>query len=52
MYSIFFLGAIMLADAFGVKIPSYLSPLVTFAVVGYFFLKSRNQLKKPVNKSA
>jgi Uncharacterized protein conserved in bacteria len=52
MYSIFFLGAIMLADAFGVKIPSYLSPFVTFAVVGYFFLKSRNQLKRPVNKSA
>jgi len=26
MYSIFFLGAIMLCDAFGVKTPSYLSP--------------------------
>jgi hypothetical protein len=46
MYSIFFLGAIMLFDSFGVKIPNYLSPLVTFAVVGYFFLKSRHHLKK------
>jgi hypothetical protein len=52
MYSIFFLGAIMLSDAFGVKTPNYLSPVVTFAVVGYFFLKSHNQLKKSVNKSA
>jgi hypothetical protein len=45
MYSVFFLGVIMLADSFGVKIPSYLCPLVTFAVVGYFFLKSRKHLK-------
>jgi uncharacterized protein len=45
MYSIFFLGAIMLADSFGLKIPSYVSPLVTFAVVGYFFLKSHRHLK-------
>ncbi|MDD4901555.1 MAG: DUF475 domain-containing protein [Patescibacteria group bacterium] len=46
MYSIFFLGAIMLFDSFGVNIPNYLSPLVTFAVVGYFFLKSCHHLKK------
>jgi uncharacterized protein len=46
MYSIFFLGLIMLADAFGVKIPSYVSPLVTFGVVGYFFLKSQKLLNK------
>lgn len=40
MYSILFLGAIMLADAFGVHIPSWVSPLTTFAVVGFFFWKS------------
>jgi uncharacterized protein len=45
MYSIFFLGAIMLADSFGMEIPSYVSPLVTFGVVGYFFLKSHRHLK-------
>ncbi|HTW96439.1 MAG TPA: DUF475 domain-containing protein [Candidatus Methylomirabilis sp.] len=44
MYSIFFLGIIMLADAFGVNIPSFLSPLLTFAVVGYFFLKSKREM--------
>jgi len=40
MYSILFLGMIMMADGFGMHIPSYLSPLLTFAVVGYFFAKS------------
>jgi uncharacterized protein len=41
MYSILFLGVIMLLDSFGFDIPSWLSPLVTFAVVIYFFQKSR-----------
>jgi uncharacterized protein len=40
MYSIFFLGMIMLLDSFGFEIPSWLSPVMTFAVVGYFFWKS------------
>ncbi len=47
MYSIFFLGIVMLADAFGIHVPSYVSPLVTFVVVGYFFLKSRNFIALP-----
>lgn len=41
MYSIFFLGAIMLLDSFGFHIPSWLSPVATFGVVGYFFYKSK-----------
>ena len=41
MYSILCLGIVMLLDGFGVHIPSYASPLITFAVVGYFFAKSR-----------
>ncbi|MBI4779258.1 DUF475 domain-containing protein [Candidatus Falkowbacteria bacterium] len=41
MYSILFLGIIMLLDSFGFHIPSWLSPVVTFAVVIYFFQKSR-----------
>lgn len=41
MYSILFLGMIMLADSFGVHIPEWLSPLITFAVIAYFFVKSR-----------
>lgn len=45
MYSILFLGAIMLLDAFGFHIPHWLSPIVTFAAVGYFFYKSRQEIK-------
>jgi len=44
MYSIFFLGVIMLLDSFGVNIPSWFSPVVTALVVGYFFLKSKKAL--------
>jgi hypothetical protein len=40
MYSIFALGIVMLAHAFGVHTPEWLSPLATFTIVGYFFLKS------------
>lgn len=45
MYSIFLLGIIMVLDSFGFNIPAWLSPLVTFVVVGYFFLKSKNHIK-------
>lgn len=41
MYSILFLGLIMLADSFGLDIPEWLSPIITFAVIAYFFVKSR-----------
>lgn len=46
MYSIFFLGMIMVLDSFGVHIPHYLAPLVTFGSIGYFFSKSVKELKK------
>lgn len=40
MYSILFLGLIMLADSFGAHIASWVSPVITFLIVGYFFVKS------------
>ncbi len=40
MYSILVLGTIMVLDSFGVHIPTWLSPVVTFAIVGYFLAKS------------
>ena len=40
MYSIFILGCIMVLDSFGVVIPSWVSPVVTFGVVGFFLFKS------------
>lgn len=45
MYSIFILGLVMLLDAFGVHIPSYVSPLATFLIVIYFFIRSSKYLK-------
>jgi hypothetical protein len=46
MYSILFLGCIMLFDAFGFEIPQWVSPVITFTMIGYFFLKSKSALKK------
>ena len=46
MYSIFFLGSIMLLDAFKFEIPSFVSPVITFIIVGYFFYRSWDELKK------
>ncbi|MBL8013139.1 MAG: DUF475 domain-containing protein [Candidatus Omnitrophica bacterium] len=40
MYSIFFLGIVMLADSFGVHVPHYFAPLITFGVIGFFLRKS------------
>ena len=45
MYSILFLGGIMLLDGFGFHIPHWLSPVITFGTVGYFFYKSQIELK-------
>jgi hypothetical protein len=44
MYSILFLGLIMVLDSFGYDIPAWLSPVITFGTVGYFFLKSKKEL--------
>ena len=40
MYSILGLGAVMVAEAFGAELPEWLTPLLTFAIVGWFFAKS------------
>jgi hypothetical protein len=46
MYSVLVLGVIMILDAFGLHIPPWLSPIVTFGIVGYFFYKSKLNLKE------
>jgi hypothetical protein len=51
MYSILLLGTIMLLDSFGLHIPNWVSPVCTFAVVGYFFIKSRRAIPVPVEQS-
>jgi len=40
MYSILCLGCIMVLDSFGFHIPNWVSPVITFGVVGFFLLKS------------
>ncbi len=41
MYSILILGVVMLLESFGFDIPPWVSPIVTFFIVGYFFYKSK-----------
>ena len=48
MYSILFLGMIMILDSFGFHIPEWFTPVVTAIVIGYFFIKSRLELKRIV----
>ncbi len=45
MYSILALGTIMLLDAFGFHIPHWVSPVATFAIIGFFFWKSYRAIK-------
>lgn len=47
MYSILFLGLVMLLDSFAFEIPSWVSPVITFGVVGFFFAKSKRALPLP-----
>jgi hypothetical protein len=35
----------MLMEGFGLHVPVWLSPVTTFGVVGFFFLKSRAELR-------
>ncbi|MEK7160136.1 MAG: DUF475 domain-containing protein [Patescibacteria group bacterium] len=46
MYSVLILGLIMVLDAFGFHIPPWASPIATFAIVAYFFYKSKINLKE------
>jgi hypothetical protein len=35
----------MILDSFGFHIPHWLSPIITFGTVGYFFFLSNRELK-------
>jgi hypothetical protein len=45
MYSILVLGIVMMCDGFGVSVPQWVSPLTTFAIVGFFFAKSLRAIR-------
>ena len=46
MYSLLFLGTIMILDSFGFHIPVWLSPVTATSIVGYFFWKSKKHNMK------
>ncbi len=46
MYSILCLGAVMIGDGFGAHIPEWVSPLVTFFAVGFFFVRSVLEVRR------
>lgn len=46
MYSVLFLGVVMVCDGFGLPIPEWISPFITFAVVGFFFGKSLREARR------
>lgn len=45
MYSILFMGFIMMFNSFGYNAPGWLPPVVTFAIVGYSFYISKREIK-------
>ncbi len=51
MYSIGFLGLVMILEAFGAHIQSWVSPVVTIGVVGYFFWRSIDENKTNGNNA-
>ncbi len=46
MYSILVLGIIMIAEVYGANLPPLISPVATFLIVGYFFLKSKKEINR------
>lgn len=50
MYSILVLGMIMIMHSFRFNVPEYLSPVATFAIIGFFFWKSKVHLKLTLSK--
>jgi hypothetical protein len=50
MYSILCLGMVMILNSFGFHIEEWLSPVITFVIVGYFFFKSKRDQNLPAGK--
>jgi hypothetical protein len=46
MYSIFALGLVMVLESFRINVPSWVSPVATFLIIGYFFYKSKQETTK------
>jgi hypothetical protein len=46
MYSIFFLGMVMILEGFGIEVPEFATPLLTVSIISFFFMKSKLHIKK------
>jgi hypothetical protein len=46
MYSVLVLGVIMLIDGFGHHIPEWVSPVLTFVIIMFFYAKSKMAMKR------
>lgn len=46
MYSIMCLGVVMILEGFNVEVPTFISPIVTILVIGFFFWRSVVESKK------
>jgi len=46
LYSVFFLGIIMITHSFRVHVPEWVSPVITIVIVGYFFYRSRKEINR------
>jgi hypothetical protein len=46
MYSVLFLGAVMICDGFGLRVPEWVSPAVTFLTVGASYLRSLQDIRR------
>ena len=44
MYSVFALGVVMLAESFGIHVPSWIAPVMTISILTYFFYRSKKEL--------
>ncbi len=44
MYSVAFLGAIMIANAFRMHVPEWVSPIATILILAFFFWKSKRDI--------
>jgi hypothetical protein len=51
MYSIGVLGGVMIFESFGHHVPAWVSPVITFIVIGYFFWRSLVLLKKEAQEA-
>lgn len=45
MYSILFLGVVMVMEGFMVHVPHWVAPIVTIVIVAFFFVKSQKAMK-------